>query len=470
MRFKPRLLVLLGLGLIAGLAADSQPEEPPGDEQDTSSPNVVLITVDTLRADHLSSYGYHLKTSPNIDQLAEEGVRFERTYTVIPLTGPAHLSMFTSRYPQEHGARINGIAIPRDSRWLSLPQILRRFGYASAAFVSAWPLIDRMTELGRWFDVYNQKMTRKYEVFHSSRYAQDVTPEAIRWLNGNQKKPFFLWVHYFDPHSPYNRREAFASPRPSGHPRSIPEPKNEQMRDRVERYDSEIGYADHHIGLLLKQLDRLRLRDTTLVVLTADHGESLGENGYVGHGRRLSEGIIRIPLIMRYPGSIPPRTVVNERVSLLDITPTIIDLSGIGRRVKDPPWSFAGRSLAAAWRDGEKLPARPMRYVAFAGRKGIAPAWVSWMWVRRPKLPLRIGKTEGTQKVVWTPESNSLDVIDLKADPYESSPLRLKVKNNEYRRHTNALRRWYDATDLEEGDSSLSGRDTEILKSLGYIQ
>jgi choline-sulfatase len=167
-------------------------------------PNVLLITVDTLRADHLSSYGYHLKTSPYIDKLAQEGARFDRVYTAIPLTGPAHLSLFTSRYPQEHGARRNGVAMASEGAPIAFPQLLRATGYRNAAFISAWPLTARLTGLDAWFDHYDENLTRKYQLFNSSRWAEDVTPPAIDWMkrNGAAHEPFFLWVHYFDPHSP----------------------------------------------------------------------------------------------------------------------------------------------------------------------------------------------------------------------------------------------------------------------------
>ena len=198
------------LGLIGASA--------PTDEAATEGlPNILLITIDTLRADHLSSYGYHKQTSPRIDEMAAQGVRFDRAHTVIPLTGPSHLSMFTGRYPQEHGARINGTAPPSNSRWLSLPQILRRFGYRSSAFVSAWPLIGRLTRLHRWFDDYDQEMTRKYDIVHASRDAPAVTRAATRWLRRNHDERFFLWAHYFDPHAPYELHPEFGDLPASGH-------------------------------------------------------------------------------------------------------------------------------------------------------------------------------------------------------------------------------------------------------------
>jgi arylsulfatase A-like enzyme len=310
-------------------------------------PNILLITVDTLRADHLSAYGYHLKTSPHIDHLASEGVRFARAYSVIPLTGPAHLSLFTSRYPQDHGARINGVAVPKGSKCLFLPQALRQLGYLNAAFISAWPLTSRVTRLDRWFDVYDEELTRSYQLINSSRYAEDVTPRAISWLANRRKSPFFLWVHYFDPHSPYLMRKEFEVRKANGNQSPRFEWRDSALRGRAQKYDSEIRYTDHYVGKLLDALDQQGLRHSTLVVLTADHGESLGEHGYVGHGRRLHEGILQVPLIMRYP-KILEHKVIQEPVSLLDVTPTILDMVITGDKKQELPGSFAGQSLAKA--------------------------------------------------------------------------------------------------------------------------
>ena len=446
---------------------------PQAEQAQPGLPNILLITIDTLRADHLSSYGYHKKTTPRIDQLAGDGVRFEKVYTTVPLTGPSHVSLFTSRYPQEHGARINGTAPPRNSRWLSLPQILRRFGYRSSAFVSAWPLIGRLTQLNRWFDEYDEEMTRKYDVVHSSRYAEDLTPVVSRWLDRNKgaEKPFFLWVHYFDPHSPYDLKKGYEDLEPSGHEKRGADPVNREMAKRIRHYDSEIAFTDEHVGRLLDKLDRLGLRDSTLVVLTADHGEGLGEHGYVGHGRWLDDSIVHVPLIFRYPGKLPAGQVVSENVSLLDVAPTVIELAGISELAKSvEPWSFAGRSLASPMMGVEALPARPMRYVAFAGRKGFAPGWMSWMWSRKSQLPLRLGMTMGSDKLVWTPGESKLAVLDTEKDPFERSPRILKAGEQVYERQTASLQRWFDATDLEETELEISDSDAEVLKSLGYLQ
>ena len=316
-------------------------------------------------------------------------------------------------------------------------------------------------------------MTRKYDVIHSSRSAQDLTPVVSRWLDGNKNsaKPFFLWVHYFDPHSPYDMKMEFENLDPSGNKKRGPEPLNREMAKRIQRYDSEIAFTDFHVGKLLDKVDRLGLRDSTLLVLTADHGESLGENGYVGHGRRLDDNIVRVPLILRYPERIPAGKVVAENVSLLDIAPTVLDLAGVAALAKDDiPWSFAGRSLESTIADDEELPERPMRYLAFAGRKGFAPGWMSWMWSRKARLPLHLGMTMGSDKFVWTPGNSELAVLDLEQDPFELEPKVLDEGERAYERRTASFQRWFDSTDLEESELKISDRDVEVLKSLGYLK
>jgi len=439
------------------------------DPAKVSYPNVLLVTIDTLRADHLSSYGYHLETSPAMDRLAAEGVRFDRAYSVIPLTGPSHFSLFTSRYPQEHGARINGVAVPHETKWLFLPQILQKLGYTNLAYVSAWTLTSHLTHLDRWFDVYDEELTRKYQVFNSSRYAEDVTPRALGWLNQHSaKRPFFMWVHYFDPHSPYLWRETYGFPKANGNKSSRVDWRSSSIRERIKNYDSEIGYADHHIGRLLEAIDRNGLRESTLVVLTSDHGESLGETGYVGHGRRLYQSILRVPLIMRFPGHIPPGRVIEENVSLLDVTPTVLGL--ITRNTSAIEKSFVGLNLLPAIEYGERMPKRTVRSVTFAGKKGWTPRWLSWIWVGRDEMPLRLAKIEGHTKWVWVPRENRLSGVDTEKDPFELTPRSLDDSSGQYEEITSELKHWFLSTNLTSTAPVKSQTDEEILRSLGYAQ
>jgi hypothetical protein len=157
-------------------------------------------------------------------------------------------------------------------------------------------------------------------------------------------------------------------------------------------------------------------------------------------------------------------------VSLLDVTPSIVDMTVTAEERRSQPFSFAGRSLAPAMMEGESIPQRPMRYVAFAGKKGFAPNWLSWMWVHDPRLPLRVGLTEGPRKMIWSPGRPSLSLYNINSDPLELRPNVLRSDDAQYKRETAALRRWFQSTDLEEAEVKLSSRDAEVLKSLGYIQ
>ena len=434
-------------------------------------PSVLFITVDTLRADHLSSWGYHLKTSPNIDKLAAEGVRYAHAYTVTSRTAPSHFSMFTSRYPQEHGAKLNGFAVPEDTKFLFLPQILQKYGYANAAFVSAWPLTKRLTRMDRFFDVYDEDLNRSYQMINSMRYAEDVAPRAISWMEEHREKPFFLWVHFFDPHSPYDLRTDFEPTEKTGKPDRTAERGQETLPETVRGYNSEIFYTDHWVGEVVAAVDRLGLTDKTLVVLSADHGESLGEKSYQGHSRRLWESIVHVPLIFRWPGSIPAGQTVETKVTTLDLTPTIVDLTV---RRKDPtakiPTEFAGRSLARNLTAGEAIPDRNVRFVAFAGQKWVMPKWFSKLWLRDLDFPLKTGYRAGNRKVIWTPEEETLEVFDLAKDPYENHPM-VSDDGRAYDRETDELAKWFKATHLAaDGDNRMTERDREALESLGYLQ
>ncbi|MGH9630123.1 MAG: sulfatase family protein [Bryobacteraceae bacterium] len=460
---------VLLFAITAPLAAE---QEQASSSAPKSSPNVLLITVDTLRPANLSCYGYEWKTSPNIDKLASEGTRFERAYTVIPLTGPAHFSLFTSRYPQEHGAVRNGLDVASDRTLVNFPQVLRANGYRNAGFVSGWPLNGRLTSLDEWFEHYDEDLTRTYQLVNSSRWAEDVTPPAMDWLkqNGKSDKPFFMWVHYFDPHSPYDFREHFADLQKNGSGTPAPV-ADEGMRERIRNYDTEIAYMDWHMGKLFDTLDALGLKDSTLVVLIADHGESLGEHDYVGHGRQLYEDTIRIPLIVRWPGKVKAGKVITTPVSILDVAPTIVDLT-VGKTLEknDAVLPFVGRTLAPALTNGENLTERRNYYVTFPGKKGFAPKWLSWIWISEGELPSKFGYLDGMAKFIWSPDEAQVEKYDVGRDPQEVHPQILKAGRQPYKTQTKHLQTWFARTESRASETRLSEKDLEVLKSLGYVQ
>lgn len=309
--------LLPGVALAAGLAAASPslPSQPAG-----RPPHVLIVTVDTLRADRLAAYGYGRATSPNLDRLLASGVRFTEAYTVEPLTNPALISLLTSRYPHEHGATRNGL--PMRPNLPSLASLLGR-GYDTAAFVGNWTLRDHLSGLGSHFESYNEVFSRKrWLVMKSEATAEDLTAAALGWLEDAHddapNRPKLLWVHYVEPHAPYRLHSEFVR-RLGYRPGTDLSP--------AERYDTEVAFVDHQIGKLLAGVrDRLG-RQNLLVVFTADHGESFGRFGYWGHGRHLFEDGLRVPLGVVWEGRLQPR-VVAATASLLDVAPTVLALTG----------------------------------------------------------------------------------------------------------------------------------------------
>jgi arylsulfatase A-like enzyme len=284
-------------------------------------PHVVLITVDTLRADRLSSYGYGRATTPNVDRLLAAGVRYEQAYTVEPLTNPALVSLLTSLHPHEHGATRNGLQMRPDLP--SLPALLGRGAFHTAAFVGNWTLRDRLSGLSAHFDDYHEIFSRKrWLVLKSEATADDLTAAALDWLEQTREKrprrPLLLWVHYVDPHAPYRLQEPFVSR--LGYRKGVD-------LTAQQRYDTEVAFVDAAIGNLLAGVRRLVGSDELLVAFAADHGESFGTFGYWGHGRHLYEDGLRVPMGIVWEGKIAPR-VVRETASLLDLGPTLLGLIG----------------------------------------------------------------------------------------------------------------------------------------------
>jgi tetratricopeptide (TPR) repeat protein len=289
--------------------------------QATSS--VILISVDTLRADHLSCYGYRRLKTPHIDRIASEGTLFSAVESQIPLTLPSHVSLFISTYPFYNGIEDNGEKLPAHA--ITLATLLKSRGYETAAFVGGF-VLDSRFGLNQGFDVYdspfNLHKEKTTDAGDIKRLGEDVVRSAIDWLTANSGRPFFVFVHLYDLHTPYNLPAA----------------------DRVRfggGYDSELQYVDEQIGRLWEFLSQQGLLRGTLVVLTSDHGEGLGEHGEGTHGFFIYQSTLWVPLIIHWPadrGKFPPR--VEAAVGLIDVSPTILQVLGIPK----PP-EFQGRSL-----------------------------------------------------------------------------------------------------------------------------
>ena len=316
---------------------------------------VVLITIDALRADRLSAYGYDRPTSPRIDALLDRGLRFEHARTPETLTTPAMCSMITGLPPHRHGASRNGLRMEEGLD--SLPKILARHGFSTAAFVTNWPLKDSLSRLGEHFGHYGEIFTRRrwFGLLNAEATGEDATDAAVAWVDAHLEahpgQPFLLWVHYSEPHAPYEFHRELA-------PALGIDPRSPTRRDR---YDTEVAAVDAAVGRLVQELEERVPDDGLLVAFLADHGESLGEHDYWGHGRHLYEPTLHIPMGFVWEGHIRPGTVAAP-ATLLDVPPTVLDLLGL-----PIPDSFAGRSWARGDAGTGDLAEAPFCYQAHKG-------------------------------------------------------------------------------------------------------
>jgi arylsulfatase A-like enzyme/Flp pilus assembly protein TadD len=323
---------------------------------EAGKPNLLLVTVDTVRADHLGCYGDREAVTPALDRLAAEGIRFTAASSSVPLTLPSHATLLSGLLPPHHGLRNNGAgALPAGTA--TLATLLSGAGYRTGGFVGAF-VLDRRFGLGQGFEVYDDEIPRDPKAgvsLEAERPGREVVDRALAWLKNGDKqrddRPFFLWVHLYDAHAPYVPPPAWAARHP-GRP-----------------YDGEISEVDEQVGRLLAELDRRGLAGRTVVAVAADHGESLGEHGELTHGLLLYEPTLHVPLILRAPDKLTPR-VVRSPVSLADLAPTLAGLLGRafnakGVRPRD------GRDLSADLLDGREPPAGEVyaesRYPAIFG-------------------------------------------------------------------------------------------------------
>lgn len=297
-------------------------------------PSFLLITCDTTRADRLGCYGYEKAETPNLDRIARAGVRFDRVQTSVPYTLPAHASLLTGVHPPEHGIRINATAgLPPDVA--TLPEAFHAKGYRTGAFVSA-AVLDASFGLSRGFDTYDDDLgpSSVQTVVALQRTGEKVAEAALAWLEAEPARPFFCWVHFYDPHAAYEP----------------PSPYRERHKDP---YDGEIAYMDSQIGRLLSWLDARDLFSTTLVAAVADHGEGLGEHGEKTHGVLLYDATLHVPWVMSFPSSVGAGIHVATPVELIDVAPTVCALLGL-----DPLKGARGMSLVPALNGGQ-VAARP---------------------------------------------------------------------------------------------------------------
>ena len=352
-----RAVALAGLVVAtSNLAGCGESSSAPGSAATGSAPapagpprSVVIITIDTMRADRLTP-----AIAPALSALAASGVRFTTARTAVPLTLPSHTTLLTGRRPPQHGVRVNGQTLAGDVP--TLATALRGAGYRTAAFVGAYAL-DRRFGLARGFETYDDQVTRDWDAadrLEAERPAGAVVDAALAWMDRVQDRPYFLWVHLYDPHAPYTAPEPF------------------RTRFAAAPYDGEVAYADAEAGRLLARLSTAERVADTVVIVTGDHGEGLGDHGEATHGMLAYDTTLRVPLLVRAPGLAP--AVQAAPVSLADVAGAVLRLSRSGASL--PAASardlFDGDASAEVYAETE-YPAvagwHPLRVLAGASRK-----------------------------------------------------------------------------------------------------
>lgn len=364
-------LCVLALLLLGSCQSSGSKKAPPATSATTPSPlNLVLVTIDTQRADRLGCYGYSKIETPNLDRLAQRGALFENAIATAPLTAPSHASMFTGVYPTVHKVRDTGGFVLHSSH-TTLAEVLQARGWDTAAFVGA-SVLKKSFGFSQGFAVYDDQMPKadaNRQVEFPERRAGEVVDRATRWLDSQSGKPFFLWVHVFDPHSPYDP----------------PSPFREKYSGNL--YDGEVAYTDQHLGRLFEAVARKSKPETTLIAVMADHGESLSEHGEFTHGIFLYDSTLRIPFLLAGPG-IPPGLRVKPQVRNIDFLPTVLELMG-----SPAPQGVQGTSLVPTF-SGKEAPAAdayvetlfPRINMDWAELRGIRTN--RWKYVRAPKPEL----------------------------------------------------------------------------------
>jgi arylsulfatase A-like enzyme len=411
-----------------------------GAAQESDRPNIILIVVDALRADHVGCYGYARHISPTIDALAQRGTRFDHAFSQAPWTIPSVASILTGRYPSEIR---DATRLRLAEQVETLPQALSRRGYTCAA-ITANPVATS----GAGFDRGFRRFDARPNLSFVWRSAETMTAHALDWLRLRAHRPFFLYLHYMDPHDPYSAPDAGAAAPGAaagapvsravaeGRPRVIEEELGAGRRGPLtldERrylallYDGEVAYVDRYIGVLLSELDREGLRRNTAIILTADHGEGFFEHGRLRHGYALYRELLQVPLIVVAPGDARSGRVIQQLVGLTDIAATALDVAHAGRRFGrgesllghvdgargggPPVFSQLGAWLIAGQVQQSSMP-------------GVSPFWASWL---RPGQSVVVGRGHLIRN-----DGGAVELYDLAADPEEqrdiarSQPARVK--------------------------------------------
>jgi len=417
----PVLVVLLGFLFFILLS-------PKSEVQRAENLNVVIITLDTLRADRVGCYGYDMADTPRLDELAQIGVKFENTVCQAPLTLPSHASIFTGLYPHYHQIRDNG-AYYLDEKFQTLAEIFKEKEYNTAAFVGAFP-VDSRFGLDQGFTVYddNFKEDEKFKAFYSERRAEDVFNAFQGWFLKNFQSKFFVWIHYYDPHLPYDP----------------PSPYKEKFSDP---YDGEVAYTDFFVGKIIDLLREKKAFENMLIVIAGDHGEGLGDHREIDHGLFLYNSTLKVPFIFCAPQNLPPQKVVTSQVRLIDVVPTILDLLNMS-----VPEEIQGESL--------------IPFVEGKQKENL----VSYIETFHPREMFRWaalrGIVDGRMKYIDAPKQ---ELYNMEKDPEEEHNIFQEEKQiaSKMKEDLDGLIEKYSSG--SNSRRGLSSEERERLLSLGYI-
>ena len=410
-------------------------------------PNLLLITLDTTRADRLGCYGYAKAITPALDSLAQNGSLFKYVYAPAPITLPSHATMLTGLYPPEHGLRNNG-KNSLNAQVPLLPEILSKHGYQTGAFIAS-TILNAKFGLNRGFQFYDDKsketadnnsidlMADDDNMIQDYRPANEITDAAIKWFSGiQQDHPFFCWVHYYDPHNPrYDHRETFPA------------------HQFDSKYDAEIAFMDLHISRLLSFLHDRDLLENTVIVAVGDHGESLGEHGENTHGLTVYNAVMRVPLLISFPNRIKPGLRISTPVSLVDLFPTILSMLSVntesqGQALKDIMTRSAAPALA-----GKETEARAWYGETYA-------TWENFKWA-----PLK-SYADKEWKYIHTAKPELYNTV---SDPNELTNIIGEHSDIAANMREKLLAECNNMMITEPGTVKLDPDEIKALQSLGYM-
>jgi arylsulfatase A-like enzyme len=436
-------------------------------------PNVLLVSIDSLRSDHLGSYGYERDTSPHLDRLAAEGARFTTALAPSPWTLPSHVTLLTGRHPAAHGVRNTdrrlGAAIP------TLAEVLEGAGYQTAAFVSG-PYLRSEYGYDRGFKLYDQSLAVVAPAASREGISSpQLIDAALGWLNAwreeSSRSPFFLFLHLWDVHYDFMPPPPFDTLFDPGYSgtvdgrgiegvgSNIPAP---DLQHIIALYDGEIRFTDEELGRIFARLRAWNLLEDTLIVVTADHGEEFFEHGKIGHSTEIYEESLRIPLILSYPRRVRKGQIFEKQVRLMDIPETILGLAGIADDTIGMPDGapLQSRDLSP-WLRGDESAGGFPELIAFPE---------NYVWIGS-----RTGVRTNSAKLIRHSGTKLHEVFDLERDPAEQSRWKggdppLGQKRAELLKHEEVWKAWVETESIEAPKLDIRGRLQAQLEALGYIK